>query len=165
VTHRDVQIREFSKALDRLGPDVSFGVLLCSGNGSVKVMGDRTLLRGSAHDIEKAKQFLETHTPSGDRSEYANLRTALALAGLPSGAFDLPKPGADTILFVGDGSLRGGPYLDPDAAVLAVARWNRFRRVAIHTIRICNAGSDSERLLRGIAQVTGGTYQWRRAPP
>lgn len=164
-THREVQIREFSKALDRLGPGVGFAVLFCTGNGDVKVMGDRELLRGGTRDTDRAKQFLENHAPSGDRSEFANLRTALALAGLPVPGFDFPKPGADTILFVGDGSLRGGPYLEPDAAVLAFARWNRFRRVAIHTIRICNAGSDSELLMRRLAEVGGGTYQWRRTPP
>ena len=75
------------------------------------------------------------------------------------------KSRADTILFVGDGSLRGGPYLDPDAAVLAFARWNRFRRVALHTIRICNAGPSSEHLMRRLAETGGGTYRWQRRPP
>jgi len=146
LTHREVEIREFSKALDALNEGVGFAVLLCDGNGGVKVMGDRKLLRGGTPDVQKAKRFLETHAPSGDRSELANLKTAFSLAGLPVPGLDFRKSLADTVLFVHDGSLRGGPYLDPEAATLAVARWNRFRRVAIHTIRICNAGSDSELL-------------------
>ncbi len=163
--HREVQLREFSAALERLGPGVGFAVLLCTDNGNVKVMGDRKPLKGGSRDVQQAVRFLENHAPRGYRSEFANLRTALELAGLPVPGFDFPKPVADTILVVCDGSLRGGPYLDPDAATIAFTRWNRFRRVAIHTIRICNAGPDSERLMRGLADVGSGTYHWRQTPP
>jgi hypothetical protein len=164
ASHRDVQLREFTAAVGRLGADVGIAVVLATDNGGVKVLGERRLLRGKG-DRARAVRFLETHAPRGYRSELANLRTALGLAGLPVPGHDFPKAGADTILLVADGSLRGGPYLDPDAAALAFARWNRFRRVALHAIRICNGGADSELLLRKLAEAGGGTYQWRRAPP
>jgi hypothetical protein len=159
------RVREFTGAVERLDATTSFAAVMCTDNADHKALGDDRILRGGPRDAARAAKYLESHAPRGYRSELSNLRTALDLARLPVGATDFRASAADTILMVADGSLRGGPYLDPTAAAAAFARWNRFRRLALHTIRICNAGPDSEELLRRLAEASGGTYRWQKRPP
>jgi hypothetical protein len=163
--HKEVQDSQFARAVESLDAQTTFAVLVRTDQFDFKVLGDRKPLRGATGDVKKAVRFVESIPPGGYRCEILNLRFALDLAGLPAKGLDFPNASADTILFVGDGSLRGGPYMDPEAAALAFGRWNRFRRIALHTIRVCNAGKGSEEFLKRLAEVGGGTYRWQRKPP
>ena len=51
------------------------------------------------------------------------------------------------------------------AAVDAVARLNRFRRVRIHALRIGYEQETGAALMEAIAKRTGGTYVWLKEPP
>ena len=84
----------------------------------------------------------------------------MEMAGLaPHADHRLAAPHADTVYLFADGSMRGGRFLYPEAALAAFARLNRFRRLVVHTIRISNGGPHSEQLLEGLAKLSGGTYR------
>ena len=55
--------------------------------------------------------------------------------------------------------------MTPETVVAAFKRFNRFRRLVVHTIRICDEGEPSETLMKGIAEASGGTYLWAKRPP
>jgi hypothetical protein len=50
------------------------------------------------------------------------------------------------------------------ALVDEVRRQNRFMRIQIHTIRIANCKDTAEEVMKGVAEVTGGTYVFRTKP-
>ena len=165
-THRAILLQEFRKTLDSLPGDVSFGCVMVKETGAVKTFrADTRLVRATATQRRRALRFVESHAPRGWRSELANLVTAMEMAGLhPHAVPDCAAPRADTVFMLCDGGVRGGRYMLPEAALAAFERLNRFRRLVVHTIRICNGGKESSEFLKRLAQRSGGTYRWRRKP-
>ena len=92
--------------------------------------------------------------PRGYRCELANLKTAVEL-----------MPEVAEVFLIGSGTVQGGRVQLPEAAVAAFQRWNRFLRLVVHTIRICDAGPDAERYMKGLADASGGTYRYVPEPP
>ncbi len=165
-SHWEVQLREFRKALASLPDDALFGVVMNKETAAVKTLGEKRLLRANPLTRRKALAFLESHAPRGFRAELSNIITAMEMAGLePHAPPLLEEPRADTVFLVCDGSLRGGHYVVPEVALAAFQRLNRFRRLVVHSIRTRDAGPESESFLRGLAEVSNGTYRWCRKPP
>lgn len=61
-------------------------------------------------------------------------------------------PNVDTIYLLTDGAPSAGPITDPGELRAEVARWNRTRRIRIHTIAV---GTDSQ-LMKWLAADSGG---------
>ena len=90
----------------------------------------------------------------------------MRIGGLdPASEVDFKSPQLDTIYLWNRGLPRGGRYMSAAAVVSAFKRLNRFRRVVVHTIRVGDAKEVAEQLMKGIADVSGGTYVWVKKPP
>jgi hypothetical protein len=91
----------------------------------------------------------------------------MAFAGLdPSpAAADFPGPRADTVYLVHTGRPIGGRNITAASVVGAFQRLNRFRRLQLHTIRIGIQDKEGAAMMRGLAEVSGGTYHWQKNPP
>ena len=73
-----------------------------------------------------------------------------------------PKPDAvlaDTIYLVNTGT-NGGRYPLPEILRAWWKRANRFHRLTIHAIRICDEKEEAEALMKGLAADSVGTYHW-----
>lgn len=117
---------------------------------------NRTMVGASRANVDAAESFLKSRTPDGETNFYDALRAALDLGDGESyraGFDDNP----DTLTFLTDGTATEGEIIE--SAVLR--RWYaglaRYARVRTHTIAFGVLGVD-ERLLRGIADDTGGTF-------
>jgi hypothetical protein len=77
---------------------------------------------------------------------------------------DFPDARADTIFLWDSGGPEGGRYMTPESAVAAFKRFNRFRRLVVHAIRIGDEGEPSETLMKGLAEASGGVYLWAKKP-
>jgi hypothetical protein len=161
VTHEALEKAEFAKALAALPDDATFGVVL--PGTAVKTL---PVQRATTSHRREAGRLLDGHAPGGWRSELDNLVAAMDLAGLrPLDVPHLPDPGADTVFLVCDGSILAGRYEAPAALLAAFGRLNRFRRLVVHVVHICNAGEYSEKFLQELAGMTGGTYRRVLKPP
>lgn len=96
--------------------------------------------------LASAKDFIAGLVPSGGTNMHAALQTAFA------------DMAVDTVYLLSDGEPSLGAITDPEALAAEIARWNRSRRVTIHTIAI---GTDSP-LLRQLAMQSGGIYLQRK---
>jgi hypothetical protein len=169
--------RELVRAVTTLGPQGRFGVVVLrdgSRDGWPKiqedsVLGRRGLLVGDAKAISRIDGVLDAAPPGWSRwhEHMDGLWLAADLAHLgPGPLVELGTPEADTLVLVSDGRHRGGRFLLVEEEVAAFARWNRFRRLVVHTVRVADAGTDAATLLEGFARVSGGTSEWSvRAPP
>jgi hypothetical protein len=63
------------------------------------------------------------------------------------------------------GDPRGDWYMTPEATLDAFRRFNRFRRLVVHAIRISDRKEPAETLMKGLAEASGGTYLWAAKPP
>jgi hypothetical protein len=87
------------------------------------------------------------------------------MAGVDPFGTELPdRPVADTFFLLSDGVPSGGEIMYGPALVDEVRRQYRFIRIPIHTIRIDDYKDTAEEVMKGIADVTGGTYVWRKKP-
>lgn len=163
--HQDVQVRELALSLERLPDDGRFALVVGYGRSSNKILGTKGMLRGNARNARKATRLLGQQASNSweRRHVLRELRLAYEIAGSPPSALDIETQNADTAVFVGDGAPQG-PYHDVEATLQVFIRWNRFCRLRVHTVRISNAAG-GERLLRGIAEASGGTYRWQSKPP
>ncbi len=162
-THRAVMVRELRAMLDDFPEQARFGAVMVKESSAVKTLG---LLSANRTYRKKVVRFLAKHAARGFRAELANIVTAMDMAGLkPLDVPDCPSPDADTFFLIGAGSAQGGRYMEPRAALAAFERLNRFRRVVVHTVQICNAGPEADRFLKGLAAVSGGRYRNARKPP
>lgn len=96
--------------------------------------------------LASAQQFIAGLAAAGGTNMHAALQSAFA------------DMAVDTVYLLSDGEPSVGAIIEPDALALEVARWNRSRRVTIHTIAI---GPDSP-LLRQLAMQSGGIYLQRK---
>jgi hypothetical protein len=121
------------------------------------MLGSDRLLAPTERAIDRANRFVRARKPLHWRSQLSMLATALAIADR--------DPAADSAILLSDGAIHGGLFIDPDAALAAFARWNRFRRLVVDTVRIRDAKEDAKKLMEGIARVSGGRSVWLRNPP
>ncbi len=173
----DLVKQELARAIDALEPYVRFNVVafatdldewrreLTIASKSNKRSALRWVERLDAHDDEDAYVHLqEGATPArvsgllalerGFTNTHAALMRALEVGG--RGTFDRHYEVAlDTVLFLSDGDPTAGEHVLPDDILRDVARANRLRRVAIHTIAI---GEFNKAFMEDLARQNGGTF-------
>jgi hypothetical protein len=72
---------------------------------------------------------------------------------------------ADTVFLLQAGAPSGGRYVAADPVVEAFLRLNRFRRLAVHAIRIGCEREQADETMRRIGEGSGGSYHWQMKPP
>jgi hypothetical protein len=165
-SHLATLLKEFDKTAASLAPDISFAALSLYGACDAQPLGSPKMLKADKRDIRAVRHDLERLPGDGWCAQYEGLLAAARLAGLgPETDADFPEPRADTICLWDSGGPQGGRYMTPEAALAAFRRFNRFRRLVVHTIRICDEGEPAETLMKGLAESTGGTYVWAKKPP
>lgn len=161
--------RELASAVASLGPSSRFGVVvLRDGTRDAwpkmspgSVLGAKGLLPAGAKSGASIDSVFEGAPPGWSRwhEHLDGLWIAADLARLGPGPIaELGTPVADTLVLISDGRHRGGRFLLVEAEVAAFARWNRFRRLTVHTVRIADEGSEAATLLEGFARASGGTH-------
>ncbi|MHC4547463.1 MAG: HEAT repeat domain-containing protein [Planctomycetota bacterium] len=166
-SHQMVLQRELTQTLESCSEDTVFGIVALYGNWAVGLLDEKRLLDCGRRNLKAARKFVEKLPADGWCAQYEGLRRAARLAGMDpaSGSLDFPDPRADTVFLFDSGDPRGGRYMAPEPVVKAFQRLNRFRRLVVHTIRICNEKEAGETLMKGIAEASGGTYVWMSKPP
>jgi len=165
-SHHATLLAEFDKTAAAFAPDLSFGVLGLSADCDALPLGSPKLMRPEKRDLKALRHDMERLPGDGWCAQYEGLVAAAALAGMPAGTgADFPDARADTVYLWDGGGPAGGRYMTPESAVAAFQRFNRFRRLVVHTIRICDEGEPSETVMKGLAAASGGTYLWAKKPP
>jgi len=133
---------------NQLGPGTQYDIIAFSG-GVDSLFGGLAPI--DAPSIGRTNSYLASLRPSGATNIYGALEQAFAR-----------QP--DTIYFLTDGAPTAGATTSPRAIVQAVAQWSQGR-VAVHSVAFLT-GSDasddksaSRRLMREIANASGGTYR------
>jgi HEAT repeat protein len=158
-------LREFDKAAGSFAPDVSFGALVIYASCTAEPLGDGKLVHPEKREIRNVRKDLEKLQGDGWCPQYEGLLAAAALAGMPAGIdADFPDARADTIYLWDSGGPEGGRYMTPESAVAAFKRFNRFRRLVVHAIRIGDEGEPADALMKGLAEASQGTYLWTKKP-
>jgi len=147
--HHAVMAEQLDKALGLFTGKARFCCVMVKESAAVKSFGP-----AGVRQRKRAVLWFTKHAPRGYRCELANLKTAVEL-----------MPEVAEVFLIGSGTVQGGRVQLPEAAVAAFLRWNRFLRLVVHTIRICDAGPDAERYMKGLADASGGTYRSMPEPP
>jgi hypothetical protein len=165
-SHLAILLREFDRMSAAFVPDLTFAVLAPSAPCVLEPLGGPKLMRADKRDFRAVRHDLERFDGNEWCAPYEALVAAARIAGLgPESDADFPAARADTIYLWDSGGSTGGRYMTPIATIAAFRRFNRFRRLVVHTIRVCDEGPPSEELLKGLAEASGGTYHWAKKPP
>jgi hypothetical protein len=165
-SHLAVLLREFDRAAASFAPDLAFGVVGLYGAFAAEPLGGPKLLRAEKRDVRAARREIEKMPADGWCAPYEGLLAAARLAGMgPESDADFPDARADTVYLWNTGDCSAGRYMTPESALAAFRRFNRFRRLVVHAIRICDEGEPSETFLKGVAEATGGACLWAKKPP
>jgi hypothetical protein len=165
-SHLTTLLRELDRMTASFPPDLSFAVLSPSAPCVLEPLGGPKLIHADKRDLRAVRHDLERLDGNEWCAPYEALVAAAQLAGMgPESDVDFPAARADTIYLWDSGGSAGGRYMTPVATVAAFRRFNRFRRLVVHTIRVCDEGPASEELLKGLAEATGGVYAWAKKPP
>jgi len=161
-----VLLREFDRASAGFAGDLSFGLVGLYGPFVAESMCGPKLLHPDKRDLRNARRQLEKLPADGWCTPYEGLVEAARLAGMgPESDANFPEAHADTVYLWSSGDCGSGRYMSPDAALAAFVRFNRFRRLVVHAIRISDEGEPSETFMKGVAEATGGSYVWATKPP
>jgi Mg-chelatase subunit ChlD len=113
------------------------------------------MVTAKGRDKRAAAEFIESSKAVGPTNIYGALKRAFHLVGI--GARDRNyKTGADTVFFLSDGQPTRGDIQDPNRILEEVKRWNRLRRVKVHTVGVGPGHSVS--FMKRLANSSGGTY-------
>jgi hypothetical protein len=160
--HRALLLQQLELCLGSLPEGACFGLvdLLGSTPSRVEVFGEKKLLCPSKSGIRSLVKKLEKPAPNGEMSVEEGLRHVLDLCG--SDPFENPAADAPTAecVYVVDSGWNGGRWPLPEVLVEAFARENRFRRLAVYTIRLMDEKAEAQRLMEGLAEATGGDALW-----
>ncbi|MCE9636990.1 MAG: HEAT repeat domain-containing protein [Planctomycetes bacterium] len=168
-SNRMTVIREVGRFLAAMPADSRFGLTMLT-DGSKEdypnlqkdvTVGIGGLVPPTANAVRDACDRMEKRLPGWSRyhDPLSGLMIAMALAGVPpEDDADLKPPVADTVFLVAPGGKEGGRYVLPEMDVAAFARLNRFRRLVVKSVRIGYAGRSAELLMKGFADVSGGSY-------
>jgi hypothetical protein len=166
ASHQTVLRQQFDAAVSGFPADGAFGLVILQGRYDLELLGERKLLRPEPRDLRPARKLLEKLQCSGWCSQYAGLVAASRLGRMgPEQECDFPEARIDTVFLVNAGDPAGGHWLTPESARAAFRRYNRFRRLVVHALRICNEKEPSETLMKALAEDSGGTYVWLKEPP
>jgi len=158
-------LEEFDRTTATFVPDILIGALVIYAACDADPLGGKKLVQPEKREIRALRHDLERLPGDGWCAQYEGLLAAASLLGMgPESDADFDGP-QDGVIFLWDaGGPQGGRYMTPESAVAAFKRFNRFRRLVVNTIRICDEGEPAETLMKGLAAATGGTYVWARKP-
>jgi len=125
-----------------------------------------SLIEATQDNKNKAYLMINDLEASGSTFTYGALEKAFGMAGrgVTDKAYD---PGVDTIFVLSDGaptdsSIDKAEPMDPKKVTDAVAEWNQFARIVIHTIaidpNIGRGGKGFVRFMKALAAQNDGTY-------
>jgi hypothetical protein len=158
-------LQEFDRAAGTFVPDLLFGAVVIFAACDTESLGGPKLLRPEKRDLRAVRHDLERLPGDGWCAQYEGLLAAAELLGMgPQSDADFPDPQDGAIFLWDAGGPQGGRYMTPESTVAAFRRFNRFRRLVVNTVRICDEGEPAETLMKGLAEATGGTYVWARRP-
>ncbi len=165
-SHWIVLQREMAATLEAMPKEMPYGIVTLGNIFVAQTAPERGLFSPGPSSSKQALKLIERMPLRGWCSQFEGIRVAARMGGLdPAQAVDLPEPKIDTIVLLGPGDPAGGCTMTPEATVEAFRRFNRFRRLVVHTIRTNNEKEASEILMRGLAEASGGTYAWQSKPP
>ncbi|MCI0339870.1 MAG: VWA domain-containing protein, partial [Planctomycetales bacterium] len=150
-TLMDLEKYQLTNAIRELPDDAQFTVVLFS-SAEVRACFPR-LEPATAANREKATKFVRAMGWAGDTNLYEGLVRPFQLTGSQRKDFD---DGPDTVLLFTDGDINAGRIRIAAEMRAAVRALHRFRRVRVDTIGI---GTYDRRVLRSLAETTGGVFQ------
>ena len=160
--HHSVMLEQLTGTLGAFTEASRFAVLYLTGGNPERVptYGEKKALEPSKGGNRKLLKAIEKPEPNGTMSAEEGLRRAFDLCG----SEPCSNPGAkdaclDTVFLLHTGWV-GGRWGIPEALVADFARRNRFHRLQVNAIRICDRKADAEALMKGVSEVSGGTYLW-----
>ena len=130
TTRMEEAKRQLSRVVEQIPAKTHFNILFF-GNGVKNIL--KKLTAANPKTKKKALGAVKGLTPTGSTNIHDALEAAFA------------DPEVDTIYLLSDGYPSAGKIRDPNLLADAVARWNRSRRIRIHTIAV---GSTSPMLQR-----------------
>ena len=164
-TRIGVAKRQLLKAIDCLEDSTLFNVIVFSDK--VKSWRRKGEVKANAEHKADARQWIEKtfEKPTGGTFMHAALETAFA-----------ENPQVDTIFLLTDGLATDGEPIVPEAILASVNRWNRFRRVVVHTFALTledlskgeldkKSLADIKRFMHRLAGLTGGECRIVTTPP
>ncbi len=160
--HHAFLLQQMEWTLDALPDDAHFAVIYQHGStpSRLDVMGARKLLSPSKGTRKSILKTIQKSRPEGLMSCQEGLAQALSMCGVEDCRNAAPGDVlVDTIYLVNTG-WNGGRYPLPEVLLAWWKRENRFRRLTIHAIRICDEKAEAEHLMKGLAEDTSGTYLW-----
>lgn len=164
-TRIGVAKQQLTQAIESLGKHTLFNVIVFSDDVKAWRKTGETLASTSAKADALAWIDKTFEKPTGGTYMHAALEEAFAR-----------NPQVDTIYLLTDGLATDGEPIVPEAILASVHRWNRFRRVVIHTIALTLEDLQPDALrkeslagikqfMRRLASLTGGEYRVVKTPP
>jgi HEAT repeat protein len=164
-TRIGVAKRELIKAIKGLDQGTLFNVIVFSDK--VRPWRTKGETLATADAVKSAITWIERNfeKPEGGTFMHDALETAFR-----------QNPEIDTIFLLTDGLATDGEPIVPEAILASVNRWNRFRRVVIHTLALTLEDlapdgihkqnlADIKRFMKRLATLTGGECQIVTSPP
>ncbi len=146
----DVFFREVRRALASLAEPVRFRILL-SGHAAnqadaVSWYPEKGPVAVSDPQRRRAAAFLEDFKVGMTENFQHSLRLLQ------------DETWADTAVLVTNGNRKLGRFMCGQALLEEFVRRHRFRRLRLHVVHFMDHGAETTRVLRGLAESTGGTY-------
>jgi len=164
-SHQRILLKEFDRASRAFPEDLRFGLVALHTTFQADPLKKRPV-EPTRGNLRAARRMLEKLPADGWCAQLEGIYAAARIGGLgPESHLDFPEAAVDTIFLVNGGDPAGGRFVNPHAVLAAFERFNRFRRLRVHAIRICNDGDASEILMKGLAEASRGTYLWAAKPP
>ncbi|MHC4473369.1 MAG: vWA domain-containing protein, partial [Planctomycetota bacterium] len=165
VTQFDL-LRSAVRDLVRALPASSrFNLLALNSSSTITPFWPKGTATANESVKRRADAFLDEVLVGGWAPQIAGIWEAYRIAGCGPWVTKTPDaPEVEEIFLLGNGVPRGGAFLYAPAIIDEVERRHRFRRITIHTVRVGDRDEPAEELMKGIAEVTGGRYVWKKKP-
>jgi hypothetical protein len=165
VSQYDLLVRETMSMVEQLKPDATFNLIVMHESSQLTPFWPRGMAKATPKVKKRVKPFLDDIHINGWAPQIMSLWAAYENTGYEPWGLRVPdQPAADTIFLLSDGVPSGGQVIYGPAIVDDIRRHHRWARIPIHTIRVYDFKDTAEEVMKGIAEVTGGTYVWRKKP-
>lgn len=141
----------------------TYNVMLLHGPSKMTTLGPK-MVRAGRTSAKRALKVVNDHTPGGWAPVLPAIWQAYGLSGADPWGTRIPdEPLVDAIYLVGGFASAIGPIQTTPAILADLRRRHRFLRLPIHCVRTGPFEVAGE-LMAGIAEVTGGTFTFRKKP-